>query len=113
MTKKDEILESSRSITVAGVTYNFKEDYTMIDVEKLSTVKDKMDRGEVNSMEVAYSGIFYLLESMSAEDGSEIILNYNQTRETFRSLKATEFNQIAAKMASIKASDDKKKDSDK
>lgn len=108
---KTETIESSRSITIGGNTYNFKDDYTMTDVEKLATVEEKHTRGECNKMEVAYVGIFQLIESIVGEDGQEVPLNYNQIREIFRSMKAGEFNKLATKMAGVtKDSDDKKKD---
>lgn len=111
MTDKKDTLETVRGITIAGITYNFKDDYTMTDVEKLATVEEKHTKGECNKMEVAYVGIFQLLETVFGEDGQEMTLNYNQIREIFRSMKAGDFNKLATKMAGVTAdSDDKKKD---
>ena len=102
------------TVIIRNHTFTFKDDYDMIDLEKLSTVEDKHNRQEVNKMEVAYAGIIYLLESFTGPDGEALPLNYNQIREFIRTLKASEFAKLGNTMAAIKLkTDDKKKDSDK
>jgi hypothetical protein len=106
-----EVKPQVLSVTIRDHTFNFKDDYDMIGLEKLSTVEDKYEHREVNKMEVAYAGIVYLLESFVGPDGQELPLNYNQIREFIRTLNASEFTILGNTMASIKLkTEDKKKD---
>lgn len=99
------------TVTVRDYVFTYKDDYDMVDLEKLSTVEDKYGRQEVNRMEVAYAGIIYLLESVIGPDGQPITINFNQLRELLRSFKSSEFTKLCKTMTDIKlASEDKKKE---
>lgn len=99
------------TVTIRDYIFTYKDDYDMIDLEKLSTVEDKYSRQEVNRMEVAYAGIIYLLESIIGPDGQPINMNFNQVRELIRSFKSSEFTTLCKTMTQIKlAGEDKKKE---
>ena len=99
-----------KSIIVGKRQYNFKDDYFMYEQEKVEDAVRQMKEGKISDLEVSYTSIFYLLDSVvDVDTKAPIDLNYNQIREDFRNMKSKEFKSIATLFAYIMGDEEDKK----